>query len=139
MCARFRSECLPHIALRIGQQASKAVKLRNLSQRERNYNARAGEGDRAITTKMVCGTSWILNLLALTCLHSQSIFSLGNAKLAKLTGDNSDMIHCSQTCSCLFVTHTYCSLSIKDRYGIYRGMVTNLQHRMQACRLTKRN
>ncbi|KAF8312872.1 P-loop containing nucleoside triphosphate hydrolase protein [Clavulina sp. PMI_390] len=34
------------------EQASKAVKLRNLGQRERNYNARAGEADRAITTKM---------------------------------------------------------------------------------------
>ncbi|CAL1705994.1 unnamed protein product [Somion occarium] len=33
-------------------QASKAVKLRNLGQRERNMHARAGEADRAIKTKM---------------------------------------------------------------------------------------
>jgi nucleolar GTP-binding protein len=35
------------------QQASKALKLRNLGQRERNMHARAGESDRAIKTKMV--------------------------------------------------------------------------------------
>ncbi|TFY62875.1 hypothetical protein EVG20_g6545 [Dentipellis fragilis] len=34
------------------EQASKAVKLRNLGQRPRNMQARAGEGDRNITTKM---------------------------------------------------------------------------------------
>lgn len=34
------------------QQESKAIKLRNLSQRERNYHAKAGEADHAITTKM---------------------------------------------------------------------------------------
>ncbi|KAI0697285.1 GTP binding protein 4 [Cytidiella melzeri] len=33
-------------------QASKAIKLRNLGQRERNYHAKAGESDRAIRTKM---------------------------------------------------------------------------------------
>ncbi|PSS06535.1 hypothetical protein PHLCEN_2v3665 [Hermanssonia centrifuga] len=33
-------------------QASKAVKLRNLGQRERNMQAKAGEGDRTIKTKM---------------------------------------------------------------------------------------
>ncbi|KAK7692118.1 hypothetical protein QCA50_003737 [Cerrena zonata] len=33
-------------------QASKAIKLRNLGQRERNMHARAGESDRAIKTKM---------------------------------------------------------------------------------------
>ncbi|TBU24389.1 GTP binding protein 4 [Dichomitus squalens] len=33
-------------------QASKAVKLRNFGQRERNMQARAGESDRAIKTKM---------------------------------------------------------------------------------------
>lgn len=37
----------------ISQQASKAVKLRNLGQRERNMLAKAGESDRAIKTKMV--------------------------------------------------------------------------------------
>lgn len=35
------------------QQASKAVKLRNLGQRERNMHAKAGESDRAIKVKMV--------------------------------------------------------------------------------------
>jgi hypothetical protein len=34
-------------------QVSKAVKLRNLGQRERNMHARAGESDRAIKVKMV--------------------------------------------------------------------------------------
>jgi nucleolar GTP-binding protein len=35
------------------QQADKAVRLRNLGQRERNRMAKAGESDRAIKTKMV--------------------------------------------------------------------------------------
>lgn len=39
--------------LRDRVQISKAVKLRNLGQRERNMHARAGESDRAIKTKMV--------------------------------------------------------------------------------------
>ncbi|KAL4244133.1 Nucleolar GTP-binding protein 1 [Abortiporus biennis] len=34
------------------EQASRAIKLRNLGQRERNYQAKAGEADRAIKTKM---------------------------------------------------------------------------------------
>ncbi|KZS98317.1 GTP binding protein 4 [Sistotremastrum niveocremeum HHB9708] len=38
--------------LRDEAQASKAVKLRNLGQRERNRQAKAGESDRAIKTKM---------------------------------------------------------------------------------------
>ncbi|KAI0820085.1 GTP binding protein 4 [Trametes gibbosa] len=33
-------------------QSSRAIKLRNLGQRERNYQAKAGEADRAIKTKM---------------------------------------------------------------------------------------
>lgn len=36
------------------QQASRAVKLRNLGQRPRNMLAKAGESDRAIRVKMVC-------------------------------------------------------------------------------------
>jgi len=39
--------------MRDQSQVSKAVKLRNLGQRERNMHARAGESDRAIKTKMV--------------------------------------------------------------------------------------
>lgn len=38
--------------MRDEEQAAKAVKLRNLGQRERNYQAKAGESDRAIKTKM---------------------------------------------------------------------------------------
>ncbi|KAI1783129.1 nucleolar GTP-binding protein [Ganoderma leucocontextum] len=38
--------------MRDDAQASKAIKLRNLGQRERNMQARAGESDRAIKTKM---------------------------------------------------------------------------------------
>ena len=43
--------------LRDQAQVSKAVKLRNLGQRERNMYAKAGESDRAIKVKMVsfCG------------------------------------------------------------------------------------
>ena len=39
--------------LRDQTQVSKAVKLRNLGQRERNMHAKAGESDRAIKVKMV--------------------------------------------------------------------------------------
>lgn len=39
--------------LRDQTQVAKAVKLRNLGQRERNMHARAGESDRAIKVKMV--------------------------------------------------------------------------------------
>ena len=39
--------------MRDSEQATKAIKLRNLGQRERNYHAKAGEADRAIKTKMV--------------------------------------------------------------------------------------
>jgi nucleolar GTP-binding protein len=39
------------------QQASKAIQLRNLAQREPNRQAKAGESDRAIKTKMVCRSS----------------------------------------------------------------------------------
>jgi len=38
--------------LRDKEQVSKAAKLRNLGQRERNRQAKAGDADRAITTKM---------------------------------------------------------------------------------------
>ncbi|KAF8532522.1 P-loop containing nucleoside triphosphate hydrolase protein [Gautieria morchelliformis] len=38
--------------MRDAAQASKAIQLRNLSQRERNRQAKAGESDRAIKTKM---------------------------------------------------------------------------------------
>lgn len=38
--------------MRDDTQAARAVKLRNLGQRERNYHAKAGEADRAIKTKM---------------------------------------------------------------------------------------
>jgi len=38
--------------MRDQSQVSKAIKLRNLGQRERNMHAKAGESDRAIKTKM---------------------------------------------------------------------------------------
>lgn len=41
--------------MRDQSQVSKAVKLRNLGQRERNMHAKAGESDRAIKVKMVSG------------------------------------------------------------------------------------
>ncbi|KAI9442475.1 P-loop containing nucleoside triphosphate hydrolase protein [Lactarius indigo] len=40
--------------LRDEAQASKAIRLRNISQRRRNMLAKAGESDRAIRVKMVC-------------------------------------------------------------------------------------
>ncbi|KAH7888986.1 P-loop containing nucleoside triphosphate hydrolase protein [Phlebopus sp. FC_14] len=43
----------PHHSFLCHQQASKAIKLRNLGQRERNMHAKAGESDRAIRVKMV--------------------------------------------------------------------------------------
>ena len=41
------------VLLQCHQQASKAIKLRNLGQRERNMHAKAGESDRAIRVKKV--------------------------------------------------------------------------------------
>ncbi|KAH8107497.1 P-loop containing nucleoside triphosphate hydrolase protein [Phellopilus nigrolimitatus] len=49
--------------MRDGAQASKAVKLRNLGQRERNMQAKAGESDRAIKVKMVSSIAVFFSLL----------------------------------------------------------------------------
>jgi len=80
---------LSYIGLHVDQQATKAFKLRNLSQRERNYNARAGESDRAITTKMVRGTFGFLNLPCLTLRpRSRNISSRASANQGKPTADD---------------------------------------------------
>ncbi|THG92975.1 hypothetical protein EW145_g8516 [Phellinidium pouzarii] len=49
------------VGMRDAEQASKAIKLRNLGQRPRNMLAKAGEGDRAIKTKMVSCAVYSLN------------------------------------------------------------------------------
>ena len=77
--------------MRDSGQASRAVKLRNLGQRPRNMLAKAGEGDRAIKTKMV-GTS-SLHILPTAdpdflILHSRNIYSLGSVKEVKQIADN---------------------------------------------------
>jgi hypothetical protein len=76
--------------LRDNMQASKALKLRNLGQRERNYHAKAGESDRKIQTKMV---RWDLDAITqrLMCgvsFCSPSTYSRANGKLGRPTGDN---------------------------------------------------
>lgn len=62
---------------------SKAVKLRNLGQRERNRLAKAGESDRAIKVKMVGDYEPCADFT--NQIASQNIFSLGNGKVAKQT------------------------------------------------------
>jgi hypothetical protein len=67
------------------QQAAKAIQLRNLSQRERNRQAKAGESDRAIKTKMVCHRLSVISRF-LTITVSQNIFSLESGRVAKQIG-----------------------------------------------------
>lgn len=64
------------------KQASKAVKLRNLGQRERNYHAKAGESDRAIKTKMVGAYSSCYSLLTSNTMQPKHLFS-GKRKMGK--------------------------------------------------------
>lgn len=49
--------------LKNAEQAEKAIKLRNLGQRERNMHARAGESDRAIKVKMVSRSQQLLGTI----------------------------------------------------------------------------
>ena len=76
--------------MRDQSQVSKAVKLRNLGQRERNMHAKAGESDRAIKVKMV-GRRDQREESVLFC-SSRPIFSrntcfLGNERREKLRDD----------------------------------------------------
>lgn len=75
--------------LRDQTQVSKAVKLRNLGQRERNMHAKAGESDRAIKVKMVGfhdhleskqGRLW-------TIVYSRNTYFPANGKLGRLKDD----------------------------------------------------
>lgn len=95
------------------QQASKAVKLRNLGQRPRNMLAKAGESDRAIRVKMVCPCAICLTLphysslpysaqaslrylpLFLYFLHLTdwiAVLQLENARVEKRTADRGPML-----------------------------------------------
>ena len=76
------------------QQASKAVKLRNLGQRGRNMLAKAGESDRAIRTKMVCLISLpIMRKHFFTCfsLLSLNTCSQENERWAKPTDGSGNL------------------------------------------------
>jgi hypothetical protein len=61
--------------------------MRNLSQRERNRLAKAGEADRAIKTKMV-GYIFFDPCSLLTTCTSQNISSLASGRVAKPTADD---------------------------------------------------
>ena len=69
--------------LRDQSQVLKAIKLRNLGQRERNMYARAGESDRAIKVKMVGFRDLIQYILLITIICSRSTCFLGNEKLER--------------------------------------------------------
>lgn len=56
------------------QQASKAIKLRNLGQRERNMHAKAGESDRAIRVKKVLPPMHTLRLQRLILVRVAKTF-----------------------------------------------------------------
>ena len=66
--------------MRDQSQVSKAVRLRNLGQRERNMHAKAGESDRAIRVKMVSRRVQRDGQVSPRPIHSQSIYFLGNER-----------------------------------------------------------
>ena len=69
-------------------QVSKAVKLRNLGQRERNMLAKAGESDRAIKTKMVSRYHLSVHpTRSSRPICSRSICFLGNENQERLRDD----------------------------------------------------
>ena len=74
--------------MRDQSQVSKAVKLRNLGQRERNMHAKAGESDRAIKVKMVgCHHRGVYPTCSPQPIYSPSTCFLGNEKRERLRGD----------------------------------------------------
>jgi len=77
--------------MRDESQVSKAIKLRNLGQRERNMHAKAGESDRAIKVKMVSRRDQRernpLHFAHLRPIFSRSTCFLGNGKREKLRDD----------------------------------------------------
>jgi len=69
-------------------QVSKAVKLRNLGQRERNMHAKAGESDRAIKVKMVsCPRPKVNPTRSSRPICSRSIYFRGNENQERLRDD----------------------------------------------------
>jgi len=74
--------------MRDQSQVSKAVKLRNLGQRERNMHAKAGESDRAIKVKMVsCSHQSVHLARSSRPTRSRDICFLGNEKQERLRDD----------------------------------------------------
>ena len=74
--------------MRDQSQVSKAVKLRNLGQRERNMHAKAGESDRAIKVKMVsCLPQRVHPTHSSRPIYSRSTCFLGNEKQGRLRDD----------------------------------------------------
>jgi hypothetical protein len=72
--------------LKNAEQAEKAIKLRNLGQRERNMHARAGESDRAIKVKMVCELCPIIWFNHLSSTHSQNTYMRVKGKAERQIG-----------------------------------------------------
>ena len=92
------------------QQASKAVKLRNLGQRERNMHARAGESDRAIKVKMVgsvpshIGDSQLIHVL----VRSPNTCSQGSGRWARrIVGDCIVRVFCILSSLCCIAVFWY--------------------------------
>ena len=76
--------------MRDQSQVSKAVKLRNLGQRERNMHAKAGESDRAIKVKMVgCHHQSVHPTRSPRPIRSRSTCFLANGKQGRLRDDES--------------------------------------------------
>jgi len=80
--------------MRDQSQVSKAVKLRNLGQRERNMHAKAGESDRAIKTKMVSSPrSRVHPTRSSWSTFSQSTCFRGNENQERLRDDEFVLSH----------------------------------------------
>jgi len=101
--------------MRDQSQVSKAVKLRNLGQRERNMHAKAGESDRAIRVKMVSHDEReeSIPLCSSRPIFSRSTCFLGNGKREKLKDDEGFVFRTSPPYFLLFLyilsSHTYVS------------------------------
>jgi hypothetical protein len=80
--------------MRDQSQVSKAVKLRNLGQRERNMHAKAGESDRAIKVKMVGRHDRREEESVSSPIFSRNTCFLGNEKREKLRDDEGFVLFC---------------------------------------------
>ena len=88
--------------MRDQSQVSKAVKLRNLGQRERNMHAKAGESDRAIKTKMVSPPRLRVHSTRSSLpTRSRSTCFRGNENQERLRGDEF-LLSCLGTLPCFF-------------------------------------